>query len=139
MLVFVKVKRQRDDPTRSCPFIRDCSGACEWCKEHDYSEACVPLLQSEIKKLRQMQPKEEAKAETCVCCGAVIPEGRQVCPSCEQTQSKSIPHNDVISRTEAAERLEACARLWAGSFSGEAFEFAAKIVRGTPTAKNIDK
>ena len=24
-----------------------------------------------------------ANAEKCVCCGAVIPEGRQVCPSCE--------------------------------------------------------
>ena len=22
--------------------------------------------------------------ETCVCCGAVVPEGRQVCPSCEK-------------------------------------------------------
>jgi RNA polymerase subunit RPABC4/transcription elongation factor Spt4 len=21
---------------------------------------------------------------TCVCCGAVIPEGRQVCPNCER-------------------------------------------------------
>lgn len=23
-------------------------------------------------------------SEYCVCCGAEIPEGRQVCPSCEQ-------------------------------------------------------
>ena len=23
------------------------------------------------------------KAEKCVCCGAVIPEGRQICPRCE--------------------------------------------------------
>lgn len=22
-------------------------------------------------------------AETCVCCGAIIPEGRQICPTCE--------------------------------------------------------
>ena len=26
--------------------------------------------------------------ETCVCCGAVIPEGRQVCPSCENGEDK---------------------------------------------------
>ena len=24
-------------------------------------------------------------SERCVCCGAEIPEGRQVCPSCEKT------------------------------------------------------
>ena len=24
---------------------------------------------------------------TCVCCGAVIPEGRQVCPNCENAPS----------------------------------------------------
>jgi len=24
-----------------------------------------------------------SKPETCVCCGEVIPEGRQVCPDCE--------------------------------------------------------
>lgn len=24
---------------------------------------------------------------TCVCCGAIIPEGRQVCPNCERTFS----------------------------------------------------
>lgn len=24
--------------------------------------------------------------ETCVCCGAEIPEGRQVCPSCEKVR-----------------------------------------------------
>lgn len=27
-------------------------------------------------------------AETCVCCGTVIPEGRQVCPDCERALDK---------------------------------------------------
>ena len=26
--------------------------------------------------------------ETCVCCGAEIPEGRQVCPACENGEDK---------------------------------------------------
>lgn len=26
----------------------------------------------------------EANAEHCVCCGATIPEGRQICPKCEK-------------------------------------------------------
>ncbi len=42
--------------------------------------------------------------------------------------------NDVISREETAKRLEALAEQRKGSFSGEAFEFAAKVVRGVPTA-----
>lgn len=27
---------------------------------------------------------------TCICCGAVIPEGRQVCPNCEEEQNNSV-------------------------------------------------
>lgn len=27
--------------------------------------------------------KQNAQAEKCVCCGEIIPEGRQVCPACE--------------------------------------------------------
>ena len=42
--------------------------------------------------------------------------------------------NDLISREETAKRLEALAEQRKGSFSGEAFEFAAKVVRGVPTA-----
>lgn len=28
----------------------------------------------------------ESNAEHCVCCGATIPEGRQVCPQCEKAE-----------------------------------------------------
>ena len=28
--------------------------------------------------------KGKTKAEKCACCGAIIPEGRQVCPQCER-------------------------------------------------------
>lgn len=34
-------------------------------------------------------------SETCICCGAVIPEGRQVCPNCE---SLSIQVPDYCER-----------------------------------------
>ena len=30
------------------------------------------------------EPWSNNRAEICVCCGAIIPEGRQVCPSCEK-------------------------------------------------------
>lgn len=36
-------------------------------------------------------------AERCVCCGAVIPEGRQVCPDCEKMEQKAEAR---IRRTE---------------------------------------
>lgn len=42
--------------------------------------------------------------------------------------------SDLISREEAAKRLEAQAEKWKGSFSGGAFAFSAKIVRGVPSA-----
>lgn len=29
-----------------------------------------------------------ARADRCVCCGAVVPEGRMVCPSCERGAEK---------------------------------------------------
>jgi predicted nucleic acid-binding Zn ribbon protein len=28
--------------------------------------------------------------ERCICCGEIIPEGRQVCPSCEAETKKKI-------------------------------------------------
>lgn len=43
----VKVKK-RNDPNaqlQKCTFFDSCFGACDWCKTHDYSEACVPMLQ----------------------------------------------------------------------------------------------
>lgn len=43
--------------------------------------------------------------------------------------------DDLISRNEAAKRLEDLAKKREGSFSGEAFEFAAKVVRGVPAAE----
>ncbi len=34
-----------------CQYRNRCVGACEWCETHDYSEACVPLLQARCKQL----------------------------------------------------------------------------------------
>jgi len=39
--------------------------------------------------LEEGKPMNE---NTCVCCGAVIPEGRQVCPKCEQMLDKFNDH-----------------------------------------------
>lgn len=36
-----------------CMFRDTCSGACEWCETHIYSEACVPFLQREVRKQQE--------------------------------------------------------------------------------------
>ena len=42
-------------------------------------EGFVAGLAGTVKRARDMRTTEQ-----CVCCGAVIPEGRQVCPNCER-------------------------------------------------------
>ncbi len=37
---------------------------------------------------RQRSQSVSRSTETCVCCGAEIPEGRQVCPVCENGEDK---------------------------------------------------
>jgi len=32
---------------------------------------------------RSNRPERPENATTCVCCGAVIPEGRMICPNCD--------------------------------------------------------
>lgn len=54
--------------------------------------ANVTLTDAEMEELRQMLLQHtgtimvcgEDKADICVCCGEIVPEGRQVCPTCEK-------------------------------------------------------
>lgn len=44
------------------------------------------IMSKRVDKSSNIQPNTntvESNANTCVCCGEVIPEGRQVCPNCE--------------------------------------------------------
>jgi predicted nucleic acid-binding Zn-ribbon protein len=47
-----------EEAEEPCRFKDTCIGACEWCKSHDYSEACVPMLQAEIERIKT-QEKEK--------------------------------------------------------------------------------
>lgn len=49
-----------------CTWNHACKGGCYWV-EDDLCSECV----------------EQQNINTCVSCGEVIPEGRQVCPGCE--------------------------------------------------------
>lgn len=56
------------------------------CKHFEYNP--IDSLTFEVHKPRECKPKhiqmsiQIENAEHCVCCGAIIPEGRQVCPEC---------------------------------------------------------
>ena len=39
--------------------------------------------------------------ETCVCCGDIIPEGRQVCPKCEQFAEDTNVRSKNVGETNA--------------------------------------
>ena len=58
-------------------------------------------------------------AERCVCCGEIIPEGRQVCPNCEnkriprkgtgrQTMCEKCDHKAVCSIYRATGGVKSC-------------------------------
>lgn len=41
----------------------------------------------------QMEKEEKTMGDRCVCCGAEIPEGRQVCPSCEEAAKNEVSND----------------------------------------------
>ena len=49
--------------------------------KRDYSGKEKNTLESRAKRTAD-------NAEHCICCGAVIPEGREVCPTCEALRYK---------------------------------------------------
>lgn len=61
---------------------------CRTNKCKDFLFNPIDVLTHEIYKPRKLRKKLEQinmmqeNAEHCVCCGAIIPEGRQVCPKC---------------------------------------------------------
>lgn len=56
-----------------------------------YEERIEVLKETAMRKADELQEAEYRRwaenTETCVCCGAEIPEGRQVCPRCEKEGS----------------------------------------------------
>lgn len=43
----------------------------------------------DVKTFRQLASNAcFARADRCVCCGEIVPEGRMVCPSCERGKKK---------------------------------------------------
>lgn len=46
----------------------------------------------------------KSNAEQCVCCGATIPEGRQICPGCEEAASVKFKRAGVFIECQSCER-----------------------------------
>lgn len=53
-------------------------------KEVDNTLAKIAARISEETAAHVMEVKIFGNVERCVCCGAIIPEGRMVCPTCER-------------------------------------------------------
>ena len=61
----------------------DLEGFRDW-NDKELEEALRNILDQD----RQRSQSVSRNTETCVCCGAEIPEGRQVCPVCENGEDK---------------------------------------------------
>ena len=53
MKVKVKIRNDPNEQLQKCFFYDVCPFPCDWCKQHDYSEACVPALQERVKTQRK--------------------------------------------------------------------------------------
>ena len=42
-----------------------------------------------VKGYPQDPPRTVDNVDRCICCGEIIPEGRQVCPGCERSVKKN--------------------------------------------------
>ena len=56
-------------------------------KWSDYTEV-QEVIRNILDQDRNRSQSVSRNTETCVCCGAEIPEGRQVCPACENGEDK---------------------------------------------------
>lgn len=57
----------------------------ELTKERDGLNILLDCYVAEQEKLNaEIERLRETHSNTCICCGATIPEGRQVCPQCEK-------------------------------------------------------
>lgn len=60
---------------------------CTGCPLYNPKKICTPnAIIDNVDEIvdKWVASHHNANTETCVCCGAEIPEGRQVCPACER-------------------------------------------------------
>lgn len=59
------------------------------------------------KRKNYITERKPYMADRCICCGEIIPEGRQVCLSCEEEISKpNQPHKEIASHKGLLYHLE---------------------------------
>lgn len=55
----------------------------------DVADAAIARLEERGEDTSELRRELAfARVDCCVCCGAVVPEGRMVCPSCERGTEK---------------------------------------------------
>lgn len=77
-------------------------------------------------------------AERCVCCGEIIPEGRQVCPICERKAGAEVMANEKLIRaSEAKAKLKAFHDWFGGPVQLQGDLLARKVIE--KCIEEIDK
>ena len=77
----MKIRIKAKVVPQPCTFRERCQGACDWCKTHDYSEACVPMLQEEIKLLTGSLPRYSLEELAPKICNSFTAEECDKCPA----------------------------------------------------------
>ena len=69
---------------------KNSDGVPKTCYRHVYGDGkyCSSYACTECWNREMEVSRPASNAETCICCGAEIPEGRQVCPACENGEVK---------------------------------------------------
>ena len=76
--------------------------------------------------------------ERCVCCGEIIPEGRQVCPICERNAGAEVMANEKLIRaSEAKAKLKAFHDWFGGPVQLQGDLLARKVIE--KCIEEIDK
>lgn len=95
-------------PPMGCRFQDICPDPCDWCKTHDYSEACVPMLQKKV------QESSKAAQEA----GKVIAELKEEFKQMLKRNSEKAAQGLTITDGEKTLTLEELAQKLCEHFSG---------------------
>lgn len=77
-------------------------------RERNHPELKEPeYYEIDLREIAGSEHEERAdKTERCILCGAIIPEGRQVCPQCEAAERTEIPQEPLVKLKRPVERLD---------------------------------
>ena len=80
-----------------------------------------------------------AIVETCVCCGEIIPEGRQVCPKCERSAGPWIIDAGALLQEIDKIPFRTEQKGITGAIVKEVVEAVKEIIKAAPNVAGCDR